>query len=200
MAHGPQLDGSRAVDGWLANLFAQVRSSPGAARQGREAEARALVAKHRRYGGLDLDEEDLGSELAARVGAEPELVRAVYVQLSATDRVEVARAMIKQLTDEEMRALVWTEDGRRLLYEINRWVATNALTGDGLAHAAEDRRLRERIGVALTRRDDIQEIITQQLPNVQAERRQSDMFPHVIRQKMCGDCSGATHTHGLMIG
>lgn len=33
VAHGPQLDGSRAVDGWLANLFAQVRISPGAARQ-----------------------------------------------------------------------------------------------------------------------------------------------------------------------
>ncbi|WP_337124935.1 hypothetical protein, partial [Staphylococcus aureus] len=94
--HGPQLDGSRAVDGWLANLFAQVRISPG--RHGREAEARALVAKHRRYGGLDLDEEGLGRELAARVGAEPGLVRAVYVQLSETDRVEVARAMIKQLT------------------------------------------------------------------------------------------------------
>lgn len=111
------------------------------------------------------------------MGAEPELVRAVYVQLSATDRVEVARAMIKQLTDEEMRALVWTEDGRRLLYEINRWVANDSLTGDGRAHAVEDGKLRERIGVALTRRDDIQEIITQQLPNVQAERRQSDMFP-----------------------
>ncbi|MFX9246866.1 hypothetical protein ABTN73_20590, partial [Acinetobacter baumannii] len=79
--------------------------------------------------GLDLDEEGLGVELAARVGAEPGLVRAVYEQLSATDQVEVARAMMKRLSDDELRALVWTQDGRRLLYEINRWVATNALTG-----------------------------------------------------------------------
>ena len=149
-AHGPQLDRAVVAE-WLANLFGQ--GSNGAAPQ--EAEAGALIAKHKRWGGLDLDEEGLGVELAARVGAEPGLVRAVYEQLSATDQVEVARAMMKRLSDDELRALVWTQDGRRLLYEINRWVATNALTGDGQAHAAEDRRLRERIGVALTRTDDV---------------------------------------------
>ncbi|WP_268072925.1 hypothetical protein, partial [Acinetobacter baumannii] len=120
-----------------------------------EAEAGALIAKHKRWGGLDLDEEGLGVELAARVGAEPGLVRAVYEQLSATDQVEVARAMMKRLSDDELRALVWTQGGRRLLYGIDRGVGTNALTGDGRAHAAEDRRLRERIGVALTRTDDV---------------------------------------------
>lgn len=134
-----------------------------------QAEARQLIAAHTNYY-ISLDEDGLGRDLASRVGGRPELVREVFRQLGSSDRVQVARVMVGTLSDDQLRDIVWDGDGLALLYDINRWVANNELTGDGQANAVEDRRLRERIGVALTRRDDIREITTQQLANTQAVR------------------------------
>lgn len=147
-------------------LYAQTRRfqvEAALVQQDVQGEAARLIAAHTNYLGLNLDEEGLGRVVAARVVERPELARAVYAQLSESNKVEVAREMVKRLSDDELRQIVWTEDGRKLLYDINRWVANNSLTGDGRAHEAEDRRLRERIGVALTRTDDVTIGTTQQI-------------------------------------
>lgn len=147
----PEAGGEQAA---LAHISSMIDVS-GYLQQDMQAEAKDLVAKHTHYLGADLDEEGLGRELAGRVAARPELARAVYSQLSNDNKVQVARAMIGALSDDELRSMVWAENGRGLLHDLNRWVANNSLTGEGRSHAATDLRLRERIGVALTRTDDI---------------------------------------------
>ncbi len=154
----------------LAYLVGEIKDSGGYLQQDVQAEARELIAAHTHYLGTNLDEVGLGAELARRVGERTELVRAVYVQLSPGNKVEVARAMVGAMSDDKLRDVRWSEGGLELLHDINRWVANNSLTGDGQANVAGDRRLRERIGVALTRRDDITEITTRQVQGAQPER------------------------------
>lgn len=139
-------------NGWQAaidNMVSRLSNS----QQNVQAEATKLIATHTSL--FNLDEDALGKDLAARMDKSPELVRAVFSQLSAGNKVEVGRAMIGATTDDSLRNAVFTEDGRKLLLDVNRWLANNALTGDGRANAATDMRLRERIGIALTRTDDI---------------------------------------------
>lgn len=144
----------------VAHMIARVAPSMSALppTQDVQAEAAKLIAAHTSF--FNLDEDGLGRTLAGRAENQAELVRAVYAQLGTSDRVQVARAMVRSMSDDQLRAMVWNEDGRALLHDLNRWVANNSLTGDGRSHAAEDRRLRERIGFALTRTDDITFVTT----------------------------------------
>ncbi len=132
--------------GWqtaISHLTARINSTETPAPvetsspQDLQSEAAKLIADHTSY--FNLDEDGLGRNLAGRVGERPELVRAVYAQLGAGDRVQVARTMVAGLSDDRLRDMVWSEDGRALLHDINRWVANNSLTGDGRSHTQTDR-------------------------------------------------------------
>lgn len=61
------------------------------------------------------DSKGLGAELSGLVSKEPELGAAVFSQLSAGDRADVARAMIDNLNDETLKAMAKTADDKALL-------------------------------------------------------------------------------------
>ena len=151
----PETDSRQAA---LTHMTSRLVPTAGISSQDVQAEASQLISAHTSY--FNLNEDGLGRELAGRAGERPELARAVYAQLSASDRVQVARAMVGAMSDDGLRGMFWSEDGRALLYDINRWVANNELTGDWRSNAQTDRALRERIGVALRRTDDVTMVTT----------------------------------------
>jgi len=80
------------------------------------ASAPDLIEAHTDTFGLNLNEEELGADLAAKARAgQVEVVSQVLDQVSWSDRDDVSVAFAEACTDEDLKALAKTEKGRRLL-------------------------------------------------------------------------------------
>ena len=75
-----------------------------------------LIKAHTDTLGLNLNEEDLGADLAAKARAgQVEITSQVLDQVSWSDRDDVSVAFAEACSDEDLKALARTEKGRRLL-------------------------------------------------------------------------------------
>ncbi|HEV2763987.1 MAG TPA: hypothetical protein VGV38_13475, partial [Pyrinomonadaceae bacterium] len=105
----PLASEAQGADEAVAHMVARVAPSTSALppTQDVQAEAAKLIAAHTSF--FNLDEDGLGRTLAGRAENQAELVRAVYAQLGAGDRVQVARAMVRAMSDDQLHAMVWDE-------------------------------------------------------------------------------------------
>lgn len=87
-----------------------------------EQTAKRLIDKHTPKSVIltlvGVDSEGLGAELAGLITKQPRLGGVVLAQLSAGDRVAVARAMIDNSSDETLKQLAKTADGKALLEQV----------------------------------------------------------------------------------
>ena len=87
-----------------------------------EQTAKRLIDKHTPKSVIltlvGVDSEGLGAELAGLITKQPRLGGVVLAQLSAGDRVDVARAMIDNSSDETLKQLAKTADGKALLEQV----------------------------------------------------------------------------------
>jgi len=100
-------------------------------------QAKALIEKHTNTFGLNLDEAGLGKELAAMAAADPAkngpVIKEVFNQLGSTllggdNKEQVAQQMAKNLTDDQMKQLSSTKDGRAVLEDVKTQLERNGVT------------------------------------------------------------------------
>ncbi len=103
-----------------------AEAKAGAALPGKD-EAKGLIEKHTSWG--NLDEDALGTELAKLLPGDGELVREVMDQLGGGDRDDVAEALVKGLSGDELRVLATDSSKKgilqRLVQEMNSAVGVS---------------------------------------------------------------------------
>lgn len=88
--------------------------------QAAKSSAKTLVEKNTNWGGLNLDEENLGKDLAA--SKDPKLMRETLRQVGQ-NKGEVSYETLKSMSDEDMTAMSKTPEGRAMLERMGTNVA-----------------------------------------------------------------------------
>lgn len=94
---------------------------------------RDLIKQYTNWGGLNLREEALATDLLARLPAESAFVGRVLDGLSSTDRDDVTYEIVHQATDNQLRSIAATPAGRAVLMRVVSELQ-DGLTTDGEAY------------------------------------------------------------------